>query len=472
MFIEGENMSKVIGIVPAEKDKVLVSNGRNRLVKTTKLVEFLSAIESRQQQVIGFMGGPSSEVFAEAHGLGFPVHLVPFFKAQTVVQWNPKESPEVRLKNLLDVWQKKSDLFYPFRPFDETIDQIRTLTRVRLGIQEFRKKSQLKLYAALKRMRFFLPAEHQELCELMITLAKKMYRNKELQKQVENGLNQLELKLPKEKCERIMRTMRHFANPRFIIETKRDEEEQEDQITILLKDVPLYQALVDRSAPWRVMGFGPALGGSVISEMGGNTLRFPHPGALRAYFRQHLVAGQFPVRKKGQESNWNPYASRAIHWWGKDQLHRWKNSIWIDYYLWQKAWQFRHHAELVPKEVTDRRGRKKIIQLYTLKHLDSRARRWCCSKLLEWTFTVGHCLENNIDPKDQWNKAWPSAIAVAEFLRDSLWYSKSWAENTDRIKGELDGGLREFVKEEVVKRKKNDPEPETEEEDDSSESND
>ncbi len=441
--------SQVVVLVPSKEKKWLVLNcedgkKRKKVLKTAKVAEMFDNGEMKAT-LLGIMGGPGQALFIRAQERGLSVHRIPRFRLQELSGIQPKSPAEEQAEAILNTWEKNHEEFYPLQAMEEVIALVRQLTRVRLGIQDFRKRAQLQFYGALRELRYILPAETEPTIKLIEEAAKEMFKKPELRKQIEKNLTALERELPPEKRRMALAVTKHFANPRFILGAKKDEVEIEKQITALIENHPLWPHLhpKDGSVLPQVKGFGPSLGGSILTEID-NISRFPSPASLRAYARFHVGEnGEFPHRKSGEVAAWNDYLNRAMWLWSTDQMPRYKDHPWRTLYEWKKAKELQAHPNVVPKEITDKRGRKRIIYLFTLKHCDSRAKRWVGSALLNYLWDLWTEVERGTDPE--------------------VWYpTSSWPAFFQQAEKELDEGLRQFLEQEIERRRRSEPKEEEE----------
>jgi len=206
-----------------------------------------------------------------------------------------------------------------------------------------------------------------------------------------------------------------------------------------VKTHPLWKCLhppKDSTLP-PVKGLGPVFVGSILGEIG-DIRRFPSPKNLRAYARFHLIEGKFPRRMTGKFSSWNSYLHETIWLWANEQMPKYDHP-WRLFYLWKKAKEIRAHPEVKSRVIEDKQGRSRIIYDYTLRHFDSRAKRWIASQLLNYLWDLWQKLECN------------------ENLE--LWYSNSsWPTYFEQAEKELKNGLMKFLKAEILKRQRNAPE--------------
>jgi len=332
--------------------------------------------------------------------LGLEVRRIPMYLLQELTGIEPKAPAMKRAQAVQQAWEKQREVFYPLQELDPTIALIRTLTRVRISIQDvFRKPAQLQFKAAWRDLELLMP-EAKEFLELKIIL----------------------------------------ANPAFIEAAKDCEKVLEERIASLVKKLPLWKHFhpAEDSPLPQIKGLGPSIGGSILSEVA-DIRRIPSRSALRGYARFGLnKEGGFPRRKKGEVASWNCYLNRAVWLWSTDQMPRW-NHLWRQLYLWKKARELQAHPEVVPMQMRDKQGRTRTVYNYTLKHLDSRAKRWTGSQLLNYLF-------------DLWK-------VVGQAQEPEEWYLKSsWPAYFKRVNQELEDGLMGFLKTEIPKRRRVQPE--------------
>jgi len=372
------------------------------------------------------------------------------FQIQAITALEPKASIQDRAVALHLSWGEKPELFYPLQELDQTVVMIRELTRQRLNIQEFRKMATLQLHAALRALNFILPEEATSLVELIDKGLKDQFKKPELREQIDAEFKKLgtAIQLNDFQQARLFAIRNFFSNPGFVLGAKKDEQELEKQITKLLQHFSIWQWLSpgkDSALP-PIKGFGPAVGGSVISEIG-DIRRFATPEALRAYARFHVnQEGQFPYRKAGEFSPWNRYLNRAVWLWIDDQMPRYDHP-WRLLYDWKKAKELQAHPEVQPRTITDKRGRTRTVYNYTLKHLDMRAKRWTGSQILNYLWGL-------------WQE-----IAVEPGRDPRAWYAlSSWPEYFAKATQELDQGLGSYLEDEIPKRRRQEPKEEDVEE--------
>jgi len=371
-----------------------------------QVVEYLQTLRGQDVRLLGIMGGPGQNIFVRAASdLGISVWRIPWYRLEELAGLEAKASPTERASAIRQAWEQNSSAFYQLEALEPTIMLLRELTRVRLSIQEnFRKPANLQYQSAWRELEVLLP-EGEELISL--------------------------------------RTF--FSNPGFISGAKKDEEELERRIAPLVKEHPLWPYLHpnrDSVLP-SVKGLGPSLGGSIISEIG-DIRRFPTRKSLRAYVRFHLNAeGEFPKRKAGEISAWNRYLNRAVHWWSSDQMPRYEHP-WRLLYDWKKAREMQAHPKVVAREMVTKRGQKRTVYDYSLKHLDLRAKRWVGSQFLNYLWDL-----------------WQQMVQAGDL---ELWYSNSsWPAYFSRIERELKDDLRAYLETEIANRRRREPEEELEE---------
>lgn len=471
---------QIIALVPSKDKKFLVWNGEKSIEFSSpadivkgfeilagqekKVQEWLGGLDEKKQKTVqkrlqffqelagkdvvlcGIMGGLGQALFLRAADLKLNVARIPMYRLQDATGIQPKSNAEDYATAVAKARREHEDFFYPISSVNPRLALVRELTRERLGIQDLRKPMQLRLYAALREVRYVLPSEAERTIELIEQSAKKLFENRSLGKQIEEALRRLEELLPKDEGQRILGVIKHYANPRFILGAKEDEESLESGITKQLERLPIWEVLHRNSASALppLKGLGPAIGGSIVSETA-DIRRFPSSKDYRSYARFGLVDGKFPRRQAGVEFSINVYLNRAVWLWSTDQVARYDHP-WKALYMWQKAVECQRHPDVVPREVIDKKGRKRTIYDYSLKHLDSRAKRWVGSQLLTYIYELWTKLENGVDVED-WYRAttWPSFFQQAE--------------------GELSNGLGTFLEEEIKRRKRMEPEEEELEED-------
>lgn len=435
-------MDQVI-LVPSQERRVLaLSDSKIRTFKEpARAVKWLEKLEPETTSILGIMGGPSQTLFTQALHMGFSIWRVPMFKLQELTGLEPKASPKERAEAIRQSWEMAQGAFYQMEELDPIIGVIRELTRQRLNIQDFRKPATNQLHAALRELEFVLPPQAQPLIKLLKQAVKELFKRPETRSEIEEALRRLELEVMTTDVQQaqLLAIRRFFANPRFILGAKEDEEVLEERILRLLPELPIWPwlSLRDSVLP-PIKGLGPSLGGSIVSEIG-DIRRFPSPEALRAYARFHVTEeGKFPYRQKGEVAPWNRYLNRAVWLWSTDQMPRYDHP-WRFLYDWKKARELQAHPNTTPREVKDKRGRKRTVWDYTLKHLDSRAKRWVGSQMLNYLWEFWWVVARNQDPRK--------------------WYPNStWPEYFERLEGEiLAEGLDEYLEQEIPKRRRVEP---------------
>jgi len=444
--------NQVAAIVPSKEKHIhILTEGRTKEFKTpAKALEWLVKQEQgngSKPQVLAIMGGAGQEFFSRLVDMGMAVNRLPIYQLQENLGVQPKASPDERASALMLMWQESKESFYPMEPLDQTVVLIRELTRQRLNIQEFRKSATLQIHGALRSLGYILPAEANQLMEFLRAGLKEMFRDPKNRGQIEAEFRRLEteVQLTDQQQAHLLAIRKFFSDPAFVLGAKKDEQELEKQISKLLPAIPIWRWInpEDSGLP-AIKGFGPAIGGSVLSEIG-DIRRFPTPEALRAYARFHVATdGKFPHRKIGEVSPFNRYLSRAVWLWSSDQVARY-DSCWKSLYLWKKAREMQAHPETVARQVIDKRSRTRTVYDFTLKHLDSRAKRWTGSQLLNYLWTL-------------WQE-------VAKGNNPEKWYPvSSWPEYFAKARQELDTGLAAYLEAEIPKRRRVEPKEEEEEE--------
>ncbi|MDP2735097.1 MAG: transposase [bacterium] len=396
--------TQVAVLVPSkEKRYFLLTDTGKKVLKTEELIEWLE--RSDGAPLLGPMGGSGQNFFVRAFQLGKEVHRIPWFQLEEAAGVTVGATPEERAEGILRAWQNQPALFYRFGLPDADVLMVRELTRVRLNIQEYRKMATLQYKAAFRDL------------EPLLSEGRKFIA---------------------------LRTM--FADPGMIQGALADEEELERRIKQLVEKLPIWHWLhPEKGSPLpRVLGLGPSLGGSLIGEIG-DIRNFPAPENLRSYARLHVTLdGEFPRRKKGEVSSWNRYLNRALWLWSTDQMPRYDH-VWRHLYDYRKANELQAHPEPVARKVVDRRNRERTVWDFTLKHCDSRAKRWVAVKLLNYVFDVWSAGEIGSDPEG--------------------WYPGSrWPAFFRQVETDLAGGLATYLEAEIPKRRRREPEEEVEEE--------
>ncbi|MDO8435928.1 MAG: transposase [bacterium] len=443
--------SQAIAVVPSKQKQVLLlddTGGQRVFSKPQQAIKWL-AENLNGAVILGTMGGPGQELFGRMADSGISVFRTPFSRLQEF-GFEPKASSEDRAAMLQAAWQAKPEGFYPLREIDQTVMLIRELTRQRLNVQESRKMATLQLHSALRSMEFVLPDEAATAVELLRKGLKKQFSEPETLRQIEAEFQRLaeEVALSSGQQARIFAIRQFFSNPRFILGAKEDEQELEKQISKLLASVGIWQWLRRKGTTLpAIKGLGPAIGGAIVSEIG-DIRRFPSSEDLRAYARFHINReGKFPHRKKGELSPFNRYLSRAVWLWTSDQVARYDH-VWRELYQWKKAREMKAHPEPVARQAVDKTGRQYTIYDFSLKHLDSRAKRWTGSQLLNYLWSFWQEVAANRDPETWYvGSSWPAYFAQAE--------------------AELNDRLMAYLEEQIPLRRRKEPkeeEPDEEEE--------
>lgn len=462
-----------ISIVPSKKDEVFVfAGGELRCFSSPALVakglevlagrnidQWLSEIDEKKRGAVqkglaffrqfegkdipicGIMGGGGQALFMRAADLKLPVWRIPIYK----LRLEPKSSPKERGEAIANVWSKDAGAFYTLAPIDPSILMARGLARERLGIQSLRKPMQLRFHAGLRDARYILPVESEGLIDLIQRSTKTFFHEKKLATLISSMLESLRHVLPSSSQKRLQGIMAHYTQPRFIIAAKEEEEKLEKHILEFIGGLPIWKALHanDDSPLPSVKGLGPALGGVIIGEIG-DIRRFPSASDLRSYARFGFKDGAFPRRKAGEELSSNLHLYQAMWFWSSDQVARYDH-VWRELYYWKKARELQAHPNVVARTIKDRKGRDRTMYDFTLRHLDSRAKRWTGSQLFNYIWDLWTALEAGKEPE--------------------LWYASSrWPEYMGRVGSDLDEGLRAYLKEEIPKRRRSEPEEPDEEE--------
>ena len=433
-------VGQVFVLVPSQRREILVmeKGSAGRVFKEpSKALSFIA--RQKSATVLGIMGGHGQNLFARVLASGNPVYRIPIYRLIDA-GLETGSSASDRALALIGLWEENPDLFYQMRNIDPTMLLIRELTRQRLNIQDFRKPATNQLHFALRDLEFILPQEARSLIELLRKGLKELFSQAATRQEIEEEFERLqeEVALTDVQQARIFSIRKFFSNPQFIRGAKEDEKELEARITSLLRGTEIFAWLNPKESRLpSIKGLGPSLGGSIISEIL-DIRRFPSPSDLRAYARFHVAEdGGFPRRKAGQISPWNRYLDRAVWLWSTDQVARYKH-IWRELYLWKKAKEIQAHPEPVARESTTR-NKKKTVYDFTLKHIDSRAKRWVGSQMLEYLWGLWWTIEKGENPED--------------------WYqSSAWPVLFSRVAGELNAGLSSYLEQEIDKRKKREPE--------------
>ena len=263
-----------------------------------KRLEFFHQLEGNKTLIFGIMGGSGQALFMRAADLGLDVRRIPISRLYALTQVEPKSSPGERCEAITNAWGQDESAFYPLAPIDPSILLARGLARERLGIQDLRKPMQLRFHAGLRDAQYILPVESEGLISLIKKAVKDLFHNRKLVEQIAGALESLRALLPSSFQQRLQGVMGHYAQPRFIVAAKEEEEKLEKYILELIGDLPIWKTLHanGNSKLPGVKGLGPALGGVIIGEIG-DIRRFPSASDLRSYARFGLKDGFFPKRK-------------------------------------------------------------------------------------------------------------------------------------------------------------------------------
>lgn len=425
-------------IVPTKERKILVYDPRRERTRVETPVQAFAWFQRQQAQgAVTVMGGPGQEFFARLVDLEIPVHRIPMYRLQELTGVEVGASAEERATALVLAWEEAPENFYPMAQLDQSVVLVRELCRQRLSIQEFRKEAALKLHAALRTLEYILPQEAAQLVELLRKGLKDLFRKPELRRQIEEEFSRLNtaVQLSDMQQARILAIRQTFSNPGFVLGAKKDEQELEKQISRFLSSFPIWRWI--KEGPVEIKGFGPAVGGAIISELG-DIIRFPTPEALRAYARFHVnEEGRFPHRRAGAISSWNRNLNQAVWLWSTDQMPRYKHP-WRELYDWRKALEMQAHPEPVARQVAIKGGRTRTVYDYTLKHLDSRAKRWTGSQMLTYLWELWQQVAAGNNPEEWYpNSRWPAYFAQADQA--------------------LTNGLRVYLETEIPKRRRAEP---------------
>ena len=378
-------VGQVIVLVPSKRTEIFVTKegSAGKVFKEPgKALNFIGRQESAV--VLGIMGGHGQNLFVRVMESGNTVYRIPIYRL-IEAGLETGSSAGDRALAVIGLWEKNPALFYQMRTIDPIMLLMRELTRQRLNIQDYRKPAINQLHSALRDLEFILPQEARGLVELLRRGLKELFLQADTRRKIEEEFDRLqeEVALTDVQQARIFSVRRFFSNPRFILGAKEDEQELEARITSLLRGTEIFAWLNPKKSRLpSIKGFGPSIGGSIISEIF-DIRRFPSASDLRAYARFHVAEdGGFPRRKSGEISPWNRYLNRAVWLWSTDQVARYKH-IWRDLYLWKKAKEMQAHPEEVARESTARNKNRTVFD-FTLKHLDSRAKRWVGSQMLEY----------------------------------------------------------------------------------------
>lgn len=440
---------KAIAIVPTKERKILVYDPQRERTRVEKPVQAFALLQRQQvQATVAVMLGPGQEFFARLVDLEIPVHRIPMYRLQKLTGVEAGASAEERATALVLAWEEAPQSFYQMAQLDQSVVLVRELCRQRLSIQEFRTKATLKLHTALRTLEYILPEEAAQLVELLRKGLKDLSRKPQLRRQIEEEFSRLNtaVRLSSMQQARILAIRQTFSNPGFVLGAKKDEQELEKQISRFLNSFPIWSWI--KEGPVEIKGFGPAVGGAIISELG-DIMRFPTPEALRSYARFHVNGeGKFPHRRAGEISSWNSNLNRAVWLWSTDQMPRYKHP-WRELYDWKKALEMQAHPDAIAKQVRVKGGRTRTVYDYTLKHLDSRSKRWTGSQMLSYLWELWQQVAAGNNPEEWYpSSRWPAYFAQAAQA--------------------LANGLRVYLETEIPKRRRAEPaEPEEEDEESS-----
>lgn len=401
-------MAQVVAVVPTIQRRAVVHNGTAKQLKgPQEVIEYFEGL-SGEDTILTMMGGPAQNLFVRAQQMGLSVQRIPWFVLAELVPDSVGTDGEARAKALKQAWEVAPTDFYPAIQPDETVLMLQELTRVRLNIQEYRKMATLQYKAALRDLEPILPEA-------------KPFVN--------------------------LRTM--FANPSMVAGAKEDEKILEQRITALAEKLPIWGWLhpgKDGVLP-QVKGLGPSLGGSLIGEIG-DPKRFPTPLHLRSYARFGFTEeGDFPRRKRGELSSWNHYLNRAVWLWSTDQVWRWDH-VWKDAFHFFLYNEFQRHPEVLRVTVKVEDGPDRIKTLYNLSHLYKRAQRKTGSALLSYTWGLWRAGEAGEDV-ERWFRTYIRNTGNAPEETRSTWDQFLYG----TIQRELDNGRRQFVQDEIERRR-------------------
>ena len=261
---------QVVALVPSQKKTWILLDGERtrKLKKPGDVVAFLETLIGKQITVLGVMGGPGEGLFVRGSRLEVPIARIPRHRLQEVTGIAPKATTEEVAKAVLRAWDVNGNTFYKTKPISTTMALVKELGRIRLSVQEVRKRAQLQLYSALRRMRYILPPEAEEAIDAIERGLKDLFKKPELRDEIEEKLCALKAKIPTDERKIVLAVTRYFANPRFILGAKNDEEELESQIRPLAKKFPIWEFLHPsaNSVLPQVKGLGPVLGGSLVDR--------------------------------------------------------------------------------------------------------------------------------------------------------------------------------------------------------------
>lgn len=393
--------SNVHAVVPSQQGKAVVATATGQQVfetsKTGRGDKLLSWIESSEpMMLLSVMGGPGQAYLFQAVRHGHTVVRIPHYKLARIAGIARGASDEERATALLLALQEEPLAFYGLEEFDADMFLTRELTRVRVNLQQDYRIVATQQYKATLR-----------------DLGPLLDEGTEAQK---------------------VRTI--FADSALEKAIKAEETRIEARIVALLRKKPIWEALTgnDTGLP-RVYGFGPAIGGSVISEIG-DIRRFPAPPNLKSYARLHVAEdGTFPRRKRGETASWNNYLHRAFWLWANTQLTFQKQSPWRPLYDYRKAVELNRHPEEVLERVVRKDDTIAMVPRYTLDHIDRRAKRWVTGRLACYIWELWTAINAGQDP--------------------AAWYAKSgWPGMFERAHAELDSWGWKLLDTELDRRRK------------------
>ncbi|MBI4121225.1 MAG: transposase [Parcubacteria group bacterium] len=365
--------------------------------------------------IISIMGGPGEPFLIGLADRNFSVQRIPVFRLQQATGLEPKASPEDRASALQNAWETHPELFYAVRGLDPNIVIARQHARQRLAEQEDRKRATLRIHSALRDFAQVLPAEAAALVKLLDEGLKDLFKKPALRAEIEQEFQRIRSLTHLTSAQKaLILSIQLYQSPESVLGPKRDEERHEAAIIRLLEKTSIWNVLREEGANIpRCMGMGPALAGSIISEIG-DIRRFPSPGKLRAYAKFHLKDGKFPHPKKGEVDSGNRSLRRVVWFWSIDQVERYDH-VWRNLYHWRLAHELRVHPVVVPREVKRKGGGTSIVYDFTLAHLHSRTARWVGSKFLEYLWGLWMTLEEGRD-LEAWYSAsrWPAYFAHVE----------------------------------------------------------
>lgn len=466
-------MGAVLTFSPAEESLVVGVDGRPYVFRGEKRVSqaeklFASFADKPDTVALSVMGGMGQEFMMRlADDYGLSVFRIPFFKLQDLAGIETKSSAQNRSDALLFAWETLQEAFYPLEILDREALLLRDFIRTRTAIQNaLRKPVQLQFYATLNRLRFMLPMETEEYVDTIIKAIKEKFRKRPTLDWLEQNLPVLESAVGSNTP--IYKLTSFYSNPGFIRALLDDERHIESIILPLCRMTPLWELVhppEDSRLP-EIKGLGPAIYGGIYSEIG-SIKRFHYSSDLRSYARLGLAFDfeknryVFPRRISGNVSPWNDRLFQVVWNWSAGQLHMW-DSVWRDLYYWKKYDEMMKHPVVIPVKFFNAKGEEKTRYDFSLKHLDSRARRYTASIMLEYLFHLWWSVVRGEDPEEWYKtaKRWVPANPNQRIADSYATNPQTWDQwFTNDIQGYM--GREQIMpklKAEIEKRRRNEPE--------------